>query len=215
MAKKRSRPKRAAVPAPLRPPRKTRPARTAVATRSPRDGTNYRQVLAARELFWNNVIREMLTSLSVLPRNAPPALPPGSGADGAPATDNAPTTAMQPLFDGRLAVITKSGARLPIAEVFPLLACGVPTSDTERELAIAVECTVFQIRTPSGEIFTLPLHEIRGFHALSEDVMDRLEEATRRQGSIGPEELEEPFGFAAFTSLARTKNAPPPDDAPI
>jgi hypothetical protein len=102
------------------------------------------------------------------------------------------------LFDGRLAIITTQGTRIPIAGVTPLFACGISTSSHERRLSVAVECTVFQIRTPTGEVYTLPLHEIRGFHALTPELVETL------KAQASPEfQADEPFGFAAFTSLAR------------
>ena len=84
------------------------------------------------------------------------------------------------------------------------------TAETgERGLSIALECTVFQISTPDGHVYTLPLHEIRAFHALTPELMRRLERtARRRRGPIRGDEGEDaqPFGFAAFTSLMQ----PPP-----
>jgi hypothetical protein len=145
-------------------------------------------VTVARELFWQNVMREILTSLSVIS-----GVEPGNGQG---ANDD--------LFDGRLAIITQLGQRVPIAAVYPLFACGIDTSDTDRELSMAVECTVFQIRTPGGEVFTLPLHEMRAFHSLSEELIERIrKEAAGRSDQT--EDEAEPFGFAAYTSLARTK----------
>ena len=140
-------------------------------------------VESARELFWQNVMREILTSLSVI--------------------CTAGKNENSELFDGRLAVVTALGQRIPIASVFPLFACGVNLSEGERALSMAVECSVFQIRTPGGEVFTLPLHEMRAFHALSEELIEQI----RRQASEQSEsdDDQEPFGFAAYTSLARTK----------
>jgi hypothetical protein len=69
-----------------------------------------------------------------------------------------------------------------------------------------VECTVFQIRTPGGEVFTLPLEEMRTFHALTPELMRKLERAARREArrrGEAPGEEQIPFGFAAFTSLSR------------
>lgn len=152
-----------------------------------------RDVAIARDLFWNNVMREMLTALSVEYLRRDPEKP-GEGPD---------------LFDGRLAVLTRAGERLPIAEVHPLFACGVDTSPGTRELSIAVECTVFQIRTPSGEVFTLPLAEIRAFHALSEDLIQKLEEMASHASQSGEGEDDKPFGFAAFAALPK----PEPSDA--
>lgn len=142
-------------------------------------------------------MREILTSLSVacLSRRGGPAPP--DGPPGDPAS----------LFDGRLAVITSGGERIAIAEVFPLFACGIGGDDARRSLSIAVECTVFQIRTPDGHVFTLPLHDIRGFHALSPELMKELEQlASRLAGDSEEERLKRPFGFAAFTT--------PPPPAP-
>lgn len=160
------------------------------------------QLVNARELFWNNVIREILTALSTLGviRNENEA-----PADG---TKNA-EGASDPL-DGRLAVVTATGERIPIAEVYPLFACGIPGTEAERALSVAVECTVFQIRTPAGEVYTLPLHEVRGFHALSEELMKQLEDAAGASGSRSGE----PFGFAAFTSLSRSQTLSPDASMP-
>jgi hypothetical protein len=163
---------------------------------------NIEGVTAARELFWQNVIREMLTSLSVLGASKDKDKPVAVDAAGLP------VPVQGDLFDGRLAVVTSLGQRIPIASVSPLFACGIQTSDADRALSMAVECTVFQINTPGGEVFTLPLHEIRGFHSLSEELIDQLNSASTTPGDSG---LAEPFGFAAYTSLARTNL---PTDAP-
>jgi ribosomal protein L12E/L44/L45/RPP1/RPP2 len=202
------------------------------------------QVMATRELFWQNVIREILTSLSMVcalrpsPASAAATLPasaPESGdaeeengepgeddeesqsaagegevtvAEGAPDAADA-TTFDSELFDGRLAVITRRGDRIPIADVFPLFACGIATP-RDRVLSIALECTVFQIRTPAGEVYTLPLHDIATFQALSPELMRRLSNMARKQQEqeTGENGLQQPFGFAAFTSVAR--ETPPP-----
>jgi hypothetical protein len=140
-------------------------------------------VEAARELFWQNVMREILTSLSVL------------------CTMGRPESTE--LFDGRLAIITALGQRVPIASVFPLFACSIENGAGHRALSMAVECTVFQIRTPGGEVFTLPLHEMRGFHSLSEELIDQIRQQASQQSETDDD--QEPFGFAAYTSLARTK----------
>lgn len=159
------------------------------------------QVVHARELFWNNVMREILTALSVLSvadGNAGKPSEPAADAGEQEPEDQEPVS--DPL-DGRLAIVTRGGERIPIAAVYPLFACGIPGPESERALSIALECTVFQVRTPSGEVYTLPLHEIRGFHALSQALMDELAASMPGQsdGTAG-----EPFGFAAFTSLARS-----------
>ena len=81
---------------------------------------------ARRELFWNNVIREMLTALSVmrLARDSQVYDPDAEGH-------------LRDTFDGRLAVITSLGARIPIAEVHPLFACSVNSSAEQREMLAA------------------------------------------------------------------------------
>lgn len=188
------------------------------------DHGDLNQVVIARELFWHNVIREILTSLSVLSLKAqsrpskPTSEPTAEDSAKTPEpeaadteqdearsnhTDDSPpsqTPTPDDMFDGRLAVVTRLGDRIPIAEVFPLFACGIGDTSGKRALSVAVECTIFQIKTPSDEVYTLPLHEIRGFHALSPEIMKQLEESTRSRGS--GLDKDAPFGFAAFTSLA-------------
>lgn len=154
-----------------------------------------RDVIAVREIFWHNVIREMLTALSamVIERHLSPY-------------DPATEQEVQSTFDGRLAVITTLGQRIPIAEVHPLFACSVPTNARSRALSMEVQCTVFQIRTPTGEIYTLPLHEIRSFHALTPELMTQIQQAAHNQSRF-PGDEQEPFGFAAYTSLANAEMA--------
>jgi hypothetical protein len=181
-------------------------------------------VCGIRELFWQNVIREILTSLSSVASLRPPEPehPPALAdmpAAGAPRQNGVETPGArivsdeaahaaaeaggyQPeLFDGRLAVVLRSGERVPIADVFPVFACAINTAD--RSLNAAVECTVFQIRTPQGQVFTVPLHEIRTFHALTPELIKRIASAARRQRRPAEVPEEMPFGFAAFTSLVR------------
>lgn len=173
------------------------------------------RVAGVRELFWQNVIREMLTSLSTAGMAYDAALAAAEhrvitttvdAAHGRLAeTEIRPEPPSNELFDGRLAVMTTTGTRIPIGRVMPLFACGIDTSSRERALSVAVECTVFQIRTPTGEVYTLPLHEIRGFHALTPELVEQLRE---QAAAISPEpDADEPFGFAAFTSLARDAKA--------
>ncbi len=178
--------------------------RAAIATRTGRgrsrslrkDGIpeHFEDVVMARELFWNNVIREILTALSTLVVASTDAAAEGVALnpDGTQPSD--------PL-DGRLAIVTTAGERIPIAEVYPLFACGIPGSESERALSVAVECTVFQVGTPAGEVYTLPLHEIRGFHALTQDLMNEISQAASGANSGSGE----PFGFAAFTELSRSR----------
>ncbi len=164
----------------------------AVGTAGRARGGDPASTLALRELFWHNVMREMLTSLSVMAMNR-----------SQQPYDPAMEKAMRETFDGRLAIITTFGARIAIAEVHPVFACSVPSSQADRDRSAAVQCTVFQIRTPNGESHTLPLHEIRGFHALTDELMQQIEQmALLHQQGQGPES-QEPFGFAAFTSLGR------------
>ena len=106
------------------------------------------------------------------------------------------------MFDGRLAVITSLGQRIPIAEVHPVFGCGVPGPNGANPLSMIVECSVFEIRTPGGEVYTLPIHEIKAFHALTPELV---EEIGRSAGLEGSGDTETPFGFAAFTSLARNQ----------
>jgi len=136
--------------------------------------TDPRQTLAYRELFWHNVLREMLMSLSVMAttRESEPY-------------DPAMEAAMRETFDGRLAIITTTGIRIAIAEVHPLFACSVPVSKAQRHLSARVQCTVFQIRTPNGEVHTVPLHEIRGFHALTDELMQHLSQMSQAQEGAG------------------------------
>lgn len=143
------------------------------------------EVIQSRELFWRNVMREILTSLSIscLARRD------GRKMEG------------EDLFDGRLGILTHAGERIPIADVYPMFACGIPSNEKSRSLASAVECSVFQIRTPGGEVFTLPLQEMRGFHSVSAELVEQLQAQARAR--LDGAAADEPFGFAAFTSLAR------------
>lgn len=154
-------------------------------------------VLAIRELFWNNVIREMLTTLSVLAIQR---------RDGV--YDPEIEHAHENTFDGRLAIITQQGQRIPIAEVHPMLACSIPGSNAQKRLSMQVQCSVFQIRTPGGEIHILPIHEIRGFHTLTPELIERLKaQADNANGNSDEDANSEPFGFAAFHSLSRDQES--------
>lgn len=108
------------------------------------------------------------------------------------------------VFDGRLAVITSLGQRIPIAEVHPVFACGMRSPDGSNLLSTIIECSVFEIRTPGGEVYTLPIHEIKAFHALTPELVEELGKALGVQSG---EDATQPFGFAAFTSLARNQGA--------
>jgi hypothetical protein len=146
-----------------------------------------------RELFWHNVVREFLTSLSMLHARRTAGQAPADGPD---------------IFDGRLAIITSFGARVPIGAVYPLFACSVSGTKADRALAMELECTVFQVDTPQGESYTLPLHEVRAFHSLSAELVDQIKQASQEAEPDDARE-EMPFGFAAFTSLAKSRAEPP------
>jgi len=198
-------------------PRRRDPAPPAVPlAMSPEQTESY------RELFWQNVVREILTELATIcaqlpqlpagkhetPREDESASedadqrdgPSGKGGRAEPAIDPA-------MFDGRMAVLTKNGQRIPIAHVSPLFGAG-PSQPSQRGLSLAVECTVFQIRTPDGHVFTLPLHEMRAFHAVAPELMDRLQRNRSRRRARHESDTT-PFGFAAFTSMARGVGASP------
>jgi hypothetical protein len=214
-----------------------------------------REIALTREVFWQNVMRELLTSLSVLASQQAsraaaaagksladasqagrPATGPSTGARGGSVTERMIGAAVpigdpilhgeneeevgddggefeipanvgaEPgnLFDGRLAVITSLGQRIPIAEVHPVFACGVRGPDGSHLLSSIIECSVFEIRTPGGEVYTLPIHEIKAFHALTPELVEELGKALGVQKG---EDDSQPFGFAAFTSLARNQGA--------
>ncbi len=227
-----------AQPTPEQNPRPRRDLPTsASALQAPRavpaaNGTTRRSTGELRELFWQNVIQEMLTSLSMLSmqieaRKSAQRRNPGTiiidtpgGTITSEPQDEAEENEVseEALFDGRLAVITTQGTRIPIAEVHPLFACGVASDNGDRALSNAVECTVFQISTPPGEVYTLPLSEIRGFHSLSPELVQRMQaqaEAQMQFARRAEGETDQPFGFAAFTSLSRNEreeNEPPSSD---
>lgn len=142
------------------------------------------QVLRTRDLYWQNVLREMLNGLSVMSLNQPE------------------------LFDGRFAVLTHAGERIAVGSIFPLFACSIPGTPWELEASVAVQCTVFRIVTPEGEVYTLPVHEVRGLHSLTPQLVEQLQNAAEREaGQAGSddgesgEESPRPFGLAAFTSM--------------
>lgn len=221
-----------------------------------------RGAIDARELFWNNVIRDILMSLSVMKLQHDEAIRLAKdeaavraqtavdqsgatitgplGADGARSViigaadheledeeaegdetdDEARISASEdrieaqaeeegihlsgvPPFDGRMAVITQLGVRIAIADVYPLFACSVGETSLERALSEDVQCSVFQIRRPQGEVHTLPVHEIRSFHSLSEQLMRQIAAASSREDQSGVKTTV-PFGFGAYTSLAKS-----------
>ena len=149
------------------------------------------RVQAVRELFWQNVIREILASLVMLSLKVSSTGGATTGADGA-----------ERALDGRLGLITANGQRIPIARILPVFSATMGRSPSQITLSAILESTVFQVHTPGGEVYTLPIQEVRGFHALTEQLMTELEKNARAGGGA---DGEEPFGFAAFTSLSRTR----------
>lgn len=147
---------------------------------------------AVRELFWQNVIREIMASLVVVSLRLT--------AKGGAATD--PVLGEDSL-DGRMGIITLQGQRIPIARVFPVFSVSSGRTPAQVTLSTIIETTVYQVHTPGGEVYTLPVQDIRGFHALTLSLMENLEKNSR--SAAGGDEEQEPFGFAAFTSLSRSK----------
>ncbi|HYF14396.1 MAG TPA: hypothetical protein VD971_04905 [Phycisphaerales bacterium] len=143
------------------------------------------RVRAYREVFWQNAVREMLMALIVLSERK----------DKDAATDKR-------MLDGRLAVITRRGRRIPIAGVAPVFAVTMDDCDEARALSNLLQCTIFQVRTPSGEVVTLPLSEVREVHAISDELVRQLE-ANAAAAQAAESNRTVPFGFAAYTSLAR------------
>lgn len=151
-------------------------------------------VSAMRDLFWSNIAREMLSGLSVLSQQQPE------------------------LFDGRFAVLTKGGERIPIARVEPVFAVSIPMDEGQRSVSMQVQSTVFRVQTPAGEVFTLPLQEIRAMHALTPELIAKMQKALGEEGaSTGSGtgagnggNSSQPFGLAAFTALPKPPSGPAP-----
>lgn len=156
-------------------------------------------ILRTRELYWHNVVREMLNGLSVMCQQQPE------------------------VFDGRFAVLTHAGERIAIGRIFPLFACSIPGSSWEREASTAVQCTVFRIITPDGEVFTLPISEVRGLHSLTPELVEQLQKLAEAQqsgdtGEDGERPEARPFGLAAFAALpkpAEDGGSESDDESPI
>lgn len=134
---------------------------------------------AMRDLFWCNVVRDMLNGLSVLSQQQPE------------------------LFDGRFGVLTREGERIGVRSVSPLFACSIPGSPEEKDASVAVQCTVFQITTPEGEVFTLPVHEIRGMHTMTQELLEKLQKLAEDEESGEEDSEQKPFGLAAFAALPK------------
>jgi hypothetical protein len=149
------------------------------------------ELIALRDVFWCNVAQEMLNGLSVLSQQHPE------------------------MFDGRFAVLTQGGERIPIAKVEPVFACSLPFNQADRGLSIAVQATVFRVQTPAGEVFTLPLHEVRALHALTPELLAKMQQAIGEEGRSSGDEAggastAQPFGLAAFAALPKKPAGPAP-----
>ena len=132
-----------------------------------------------RDVYWQNVTREMLAAFAILAHTNPE------------------------IMDGRVSLITALGERIPVSGVEPLFPCSIVDDPKSRALCMAVQCTVFNIRTPVGEIVTLPLNQIVSVRVLSDELLKQLEAAASRVSAGGE---GEPFGFAAYTSLSKQQN---------
>lgn len=179
-----------AKPAAPAPPARRPSQRTGVAVAPPEIAFDPAQLTALRDIFWQNVVREMLTGLMV-------------------AADKRPE-----LLDGRFAVLTRAGERIPIAQVTPVFGYSVRGSRSEQQASVAVQMTVFRISTPEGEVFTLPVPEVRGFHELTPELLARIQQAESEADEAAGETTDadaHPFGFAAFKALPKLPPAPAPD----
>jgi len=153
---------------------------------------------ARRDVFWNNVVREILMALSSAAAASSGRLNPG------PSAANASTSPVDDLFDGRMGVITTLGQRIPIADIMPVFSCTMSGCDADRSRSNDVQCTVYRISTPTGESYTLPISQIIGVHSLSESLIEQLEDAGIEDEEYDPERV--PFGFGAYTSLAQSED---------
>jgi len=153
---------------------------------------------ARRDVFWNNVVREILMALA-----ASAAASSGRMGTG-PAAANASTSPVDDLFDGRMGIITTLGQRIPIADITPVFACTMSSCPADKHRSSDVQCTVYRITTPTGESYTLPISQIIGVHSLSDALMDQLELESEDQSEIDGNRV--PFGFGAYTSLAQSED---------
>lgn len=179
-----------------------------------------------REAFWHDMCREILTTLSAEGLRRREKSPGIDLPDGGQMVSSVSPAPPEPeLFDGRMAVLTHGGERIAIGEVYPMLACGISGDEADRAVSQAVECSIFQIKTPAGELWTIPVHEIRAFHALTPELMKQIEQAGRQNRSrrSGSTDRDMPFGFEAYTSLAKGERdrqgadpyySPPGDHSP-
>lgn len=171
-------------------------------------GLSAGEVGTYREVFWQNVVRDILVELAMLCSLKPRGEAKGErkGAEKHAERHGEDEVVYDAaLFDGRMGVVLQSGERISIAHVQLLLAAGAVGIE-DRAIAMAVDSTVFQITTPEGHLLTVPVQQVRAFHAVSPELMEQLQKRAAR-ASRGPRARREnevvPFGFAAFTSLAR------------
>ena len=156
-------------------------------------------VQVRRDLFWQNVVREVLMGLAAAAAESAGRLEPSAAAAASG------TTPVDDMFDGRMAVITTLGQRIPIADVVPVFACSAPRTSNDRLLSADIQCTVFRIRTPGGENYTLPITQIIGVHSMSDALAEQLEAAAQEMEEEDADGNKMPFGFAAYTSLAQAE----------
>ncbi|MBL4590389.1 MAG: hypothetical protein JKY96_00365 [Phycisphaerales bacterium] len=160
------------------------------------------RVLVRRDVFWNNVVRDILMAMATAATNSTGRLSPTvTGAQASPEPiDN--------MFDGRVGVITTLGQRIPIADIYPVFSCSSVVPGVDRSLATDVQCTIFRIKTPTGESYTLPISQISGVHSLSDELVQELERAAEEGSGVDQDHIEgAPFGFGAYTALARAEKA--------
>jgi len=160
---------------------------------------------ARRDVFWNNVVREILMALSSAAAASSGRL--GTG----PSAAESSVSPVDNLFDGRMGVITSLGQRIPIADIIPVFACSMDSCDGDRSRSQDVQCTIYRITTPTGESYTLPISQIIGVHSLSDSLVEQLESNAVEEESDQSERV--PFGFGAYTSLAKSEEEPPIDEA--
>lgn len=149
-----------------------------------------------RDVFWQNVCREILMALAAAASHAS-----GRLDEGPAAAENSPSPVNE-LFDGRMGLITTLGQRIPIADVVPMFAYSMAGCADDRARSGDVQCTVFRITTPTGETYTLPISQIVGVHSLSASLIEQIEDSEEGQED---EQGRIPFGFGAYTSLARSE----------
>ncbi|MEM9372669.1 MAG: hypothetical protein AAGA55_03415 [Planctomycetota bacterium] len=157
-------------------------------------------VQSRRDVFWQNVTREVLMAMAAeaaANTGRISATPKGAANSPSPVAD---------LFDGRMGIITTLGQRIPIADVIPVFAVSRPGCPEDRLRSNDVQCTVFRISTPGGESYTLPIHHIAGIHSMSDALANQLESAARAMEGRDDQGNRLPFGFAAYTSLARSES---------